>query len=329
MKKNEAQSLIIGVIIKPFSVFNNWRRANRRLFITLYATLSLMMWGLFFFGLVYLISLADSSITYVRVLVPFLAALLISSFSWYLFSIEDKDSERFELRRRIEKVAASQNNTQKELHEFLTFQSMGLDNNLLKIHRYIPIRIFLSEEPSRVMQGEDIPRLFFGCLEAFGFHKADEFPPEIGSWFQRLFGRTKDALSHPELLERLKKIERAVDLQTLHKVQSDIDVNQANAVAALLKAIEGEFETIMQVGSVLLIRTTSADGIRKTWTRTMSQKEMVFLEQNQHLLKQPDDILNALRQNNRALSTHEDALANGRSNKSDSPEGEGCFEGKR
>jgi hypothetical protein len=56
------------------------------------------------------------------------------------------------------------------------------------------------------------------------------------------------------VLERLEKIERAVELKGLGQPQAEIDKKQAAPVASLLKAVEKIPKAAIQAGSILLVK---------------------------------------------------------------------------
>lgn len=89
--------------------------------------------------------------------------------------------------------------------------------------------------------------------------------------------------------ERFAKGERALELQALQKPQAAIDKDQAEAVAAIITALDKTEDAICQVGSILLLKSKG-----RLITRTLTQKELIHLEQHPELLKSPDEILVAL-----------------------------------
>jgi len=122
---------------------------------------------------------------------------------------------------------------------------------------------------------------------------ADEFPEIRGSWFKKWFARSKEVLSQPEVIERLEKIERAVELKAIDKPQADVDDKQAGAIAKLIKCLDKVPNAAVQAGSVLVVKLTT-NNVPMIQARTLSQHEMIELENNQLLLQNPAEVLGKL-----------------------------------
>lgn len=190
------------------------------------------------------------------------------------------------------KVSASQeahSELKQDVHGFLVLQSMGLDLSEVPLPRFMPIRVYLSEaDPKRILSVSNAVR---HLLDTFGFVISDDFPEESGSWWKKWFAKTRDAATQPEVIERLKKIERAVELQGLIKPQSEINKNEAEAVAALIKAVENVPTAAIQAGAILLVKTNNPHSGPCIQVRTLTLRELTHLERNQKLLASPQDIL--------------------------------------
>lgn len=176
-------------------------------------------------------------------------------------------------------------------HEWLAIQSLGLDAAEVKISRFVPLRVYLSDTPANAV--ESVSDAISKLLEAFEFEISDDFPPIRGSWFKKWFVKTRDIATQPEVMERLEKIERAVELKGLGQPQADIDKKQSEAVANLLKAVASIPNAAIQAGSILLVKITSSTG-PVVQVRTLTQRELIHLENNQRLLSSPADLLEKL-----------------------------------
>jgi hypothetical protein len=177
-------------------------------------------------------------------------------------------------------------------HQWLAAQSLGADVSSLSLTRFVPLRIYLSDVPSTGVSqvSEAVDRL----LNSFDFAISDDFPAIRGSWYKKWFAKTKDAVTQPEVIERLQKLERGIELQGLTKPQAEADAIQAQAVQNLIKSLENVPTAAMQVGSVLIIKKTDANGAAIA-VRTLTQMELIHLENNQHLLSSPDNLLKKLK----------------------------------
>lgn len=126
-------------------------------------------------------------------------------------------------------------------------------------------------------------------LDSYGILVEQAKDPIIGSWFRLLLGRTKEALTSPEMADILTRLERAIELQALHKPQAEINSAELDGVAKLITALGQEHNACVQIGSVFLLKV---DGT--IVSRTVSQREMAFLERNPGLLSTPREVLAAL-----------------------------------
>jgi hypothetical protein len=196
-------------------------------------------------------------------------------------------------RSELQRLYAKNQALQEELHSFLIIPSLDLPTSSARFQRLVPVRIYFKETPSAdsiVEITNSVNRL----AETFGFSVSDDFPAIQGSWFKKWIIRSRDAITHPELQDRLQKIERALELKGLEKPQSEIDKNQAQAIAEMIKSLEKIPEAAIQSGSVLLVKT-SVKGKPNIRARTLSQREMIILEKNPDLLFKPQDIFSKIR----------------------------------
>ena len=202
----------------------------------------------------------------------------------FRYQVEQLKDEVRTLQKKLESL-------QIESHSLFAIQTLGLDTNQVQLLRHVPIRAYIDETPAGAI--DSISAAVNEVLIAYGFTVADEFPEIKGSWFKKWFAVTKDALSQPEVIERLEKIERAVELKAIDKPQADVDSKQASAIATLIKALDKVPNAAVQAGSVLVVKLTTPKG-PVIQARTLSQDEMVQLENNQLLLQDPAEVLGRL-----------------------------------
>lgn len=179
-----------------------------------------------------------------------------------------------------------------EWQAFSAVWSLGGDLSDVKLRRYVPVRIFLSESDRRKTRG--VENALKQVLQALHFDVSTEFPGEEGSWWKRLFAGTREAMTQPEVIERLSKVERAVELRGINVPQSEVAKNEAEAVAVLLKAIEGIESVAIQTGSVLIVKSPTPSGGARVHARVLTPVEVAFIEKNQRLLGAPDELLRQL-----------------------------------
>jgi excisionase family DNA binding protein len=161
----------------------------------------------------------------------------------------------------------------------------------------VPVRIYLEDgiDPERVESA------VIDLLEAYGFTVEDRNPPVMGSWFGEL--RVKAKRSNPSVDDQLAKLARAIELQGLDRPQSEVDLNQAEAVRRLLSALATEENALIQSGSIFIIKI---DG--NIIVRNLTQLELSYYNRNPALFKNPRKALDALQ---RGLADHYASSADG------------------
>lgn len=175
------------------------------------------------------------------------------------------------------------------IHAYLVALGLGLDLARVPLQRFVPVRIYLQEQSrSSVARTSDAVVAF---LDELGFRPSDDFPEETGSWFKKWFAKSSSALSQPQVIERLQKGERALELEYLHCKQAEADKNQAEGAAALIRAVSDQRAAVCQIGSILLVKSTDSLGHSHIVTRTLNQAEIIALEKHPGVLKSPADVL--------------------------------------
>ena len=174
--------------------------------------------------------------------------------------------------------------------EYLIAQSAGISPDIIPLPRYVPIRIYLEKGVNSELVTDSVTNL----AKELDIAIANQYEPELGSWFQKLIGRTNDAIPKDELLRRLEKAERALELAKINKVQSEIDNNLGTAASSVIQALKGEDNAAIQLSSLLIVKRTDDNGKSVIATRTLTQKELVYLERNPSLVQNPKDILELL-----------------------------------
>ncbi len=196
-----------------------------------------------------------------------------------------------QLQTEINALKSKADMVQVETHSLLAIQALGLPTNRVRSTRYIPVRAYIDDTPEGAINA--ISEAISDVLKAFGFTVADEFPEIKGSWFKKWFAKSKDVLSQPEVMERLEKIERAVVLKAIDRPQADVDEKQASAIAKLINSLDKVPNAAVQAGSVLVVKLT-INNSPVIQARTLSQEEMIELENNQLLLQNPAEVLGKL-----------------------------------
>ncbi len=133
--------------------------------------------------------------------------------------------------------------------------------------------------------------------EAFGWTLTPDSVPLRGSFFRRFRMAAINLFTSAPAKEIAEEIRRGVELATIHSQQADNDSKQAEAVANLLQALEGTEQGVLLVGSVLILK----DG-GKVSVRTLTQRQLAFLERHQVSVTDPSAVLVALDECARSLS---------------------------
>lgn len=202
------------------------------------------------------------------------------------------ENEQREMKQQFGELTAAHQSLKQELYGFLAAESLGLDSGSIPLQRLIRIRAYSSSDNARV--NAQISDAVMRFCDSLGLAVADNPPAVRGSWWKGWMGKTKAALTRPEVTSRLEKGERALELTYLQRQQAAVDKDQAEGAAALLKALDGTPRAVCQIGSILVLKLPGGDGKPSVVTRTLTQKEMILLEQNQHLMKSPEELLRAL-----------------------------------
>lgn len=142
---------------------------------------------------------------------------------------------------------------------------------------WTPVSVYTSAD-----DGTALKLALTAVLQEFGLAAAVEEPPVRGSWFQRFWARSRDIAESEPVRERLRKLERALELERLGKVQAEIDKAKAEAVAALYGVVKEQQNAVVRMGSIIMIKT--ADDL-VVWT--IGEMEAAALEKNSELLRDP------------------------------------------
>jgi len=194
------------------------------------------------------------------------------------------------LRTELVWLAEQQKFLSRELHEFIIAHLSNFPE--AKLHRVIPIRAYASEIN---LCGEvSLRDALLKVAGAFGFEICDEYPEVRGSWLKSFIGKSKEALSEPEVAVRLQKIERAIELKSLQESQAIVDKTEAEAVANLINSLSQIPNAITQIGSILIVKTTDQDGRVSLVTRTLTPIELIALEHEPQLMRNPVNIFTVL-----------------------------------
>jgi len=177
----------------------------------------------------------------------------------------------------------AQDSTQKELHAFLAVQSLGIEPGGVSLHRFVPVRLYLSSADDE--QIWEVTEAINSFVSAFGFDVSDEFPAEEGSWWKRWYIRTKETITRSKLSAILKDIEQALRLRFIDGPQSEVDNRYAQVVESLAKATENSKDVMAQVGPVLYVKEEDPQGESHVRILHLNRRQLTSLERNPNELR--------------------------------------------
>ena len=177
-----------------------------------------------------------------------------------------------------------------ELHAFLWATSCGVNLAEAELVRFVPSRLYVGDplpDSDRLARLVEALRRFAGTLDLL---PSEELPEESGSWWKKLFFKTKELATHPEVRDTLEAGKRALH-GACEKPQADVNKCQAEAAAALIAALKETKCACIQLGSLLLIKCSDADSNTAVVCRTLTPEELRRLEEKQTVLSDPSRIL--------------------------------------
>ena len=146
---------------------------------------------------------------------------------------DDNKSLKSSLFTHKEEITAFRRTSQ----DYLWLLGAGVDITKVELNRYIPVRIYLSDPVPKQEILNKLSDSIVKLLDDAGFERSDDFPEETGSWWKRFVFRTKNAVTHKEVTDRIKKVERATEIAVLDKPQAEANLCQAQAASALISSL--------------------------------------------------------------------------------------------
>jgi hypothetical protein len=206
-----------------------------------------------------------------------------------------------------------------ELYTHLSEQSFNEATGGARTARYLPIRVYLREA-----QPDDAARVaktVQTLCETLRLSVVSDQPPRFDSFWKVFFTKTRHAVTRPEVIERLRKLERAIELEVLDNKQAAVDKEEAEAVKCLLEAVKGTPNAVIQIGSLLVFKIANDDVGGAVFTVTLTQEQMSRISANPRILAEPNYILDYLskEQSERAASVVPFREVEGRTEQDDVP----------
>ncbi|TCO53619.1 SPFH domain-containing protein [Actinocrispum wychmicini] len=183
----------------------------------------------------------------------------------------------------VELDAAYRQNINGQAHIVLTLSGDG--DPAAAILRAVPVSIYLASD----VDAEAVEAAVLDLLDEAGIDITESKPAIVGSWLGLRLGRFRRHVTATEAGEVTARVERALQARLLDQPQADIDAKQAEAVARLIGALDKQSDACIQVGSLFLIKVG-----QRLVVRNLTPREMAFLGRNQTVLKDPEQVLDAL-----------------------------------
>ncbi|QIJ88286.1 hypothetical protein C7H62_0477 [Mesoflavibacter sp. HG96] len=171
------------------------------------------------------------------------------------------------------------------------FRVVRSDENTQPKETELKCQIYLDTNDDKI--SEKYYQNLLKVLEEQDFILSRENPAEKGSWLKKFWVKSKKTLSSPEVLDRLEKIERGIELKHIDKVQSEVDLNTSQAISNLLESTKDipNFSTL--VGSLLFAKAT-VNGEPIVFAQTLTQDQLKIVKENPSLINKPFDLINKM-----------------------------------
>lgn len=126
-------------------------------------------------------------------------------------------------------------------------------------------------------------------MRRVGLETVETSDVERGSWHRRWKLRETRADSTRTLARLAKKGERAADLHFIQTVRAQADEHEANAVASVVRAVEGMDSAVVQLSSLIVVKHGGA-----LICRVLTEREIRILADHPELLKSPAELFQIL-----------------------------------
>jgi hypothetical protein len=170
----------------------------------------------------------------------------------------------------------------------MSADSLGLDSDAVPLHRFIPVYVYLGggENPEGVLEA------LANFSKELGVDFFDSEAPVISSFWEKIWGKTSTKKTKKELEEAYSKGKEALEVSHIEKPRSEIELNRANAAAALLTAMGNDSKsTAVLYGELLILSLVDKNGDRHNRAITLTKEQNQYIQTNLDVLKDPDTLL--------------------------------------
>ena len=199
------------------------------------------------------------------------------------------NSNFYESKLSPEGLKYAQINTKELFLRSLKKKAKPDETNVLQfsISKCFPVRVFISNEKAK----KEVSEAIDSFLANFGIELFDIGKSETGSFFKNCAAIFKKQVSNENFEEDIKKIKHSLELHAIKKIQSESDKNQAEAASTLIQSLKDVENAAIQIGSILVIKCTNSEGKQQICVRTLTTKEMIYIEEHPEIIKDPRSIV--------------------------------------
>jgi hypothetical protein len=208
----------------------------------------------------------------------------------FYFTLQEIEQLKRDL-HRLEKDLSFFSKNEQDHHaqtmDFLVTMASELSSPSTAITRLLPVTVYVDNHDYNTFV--EVQAAIGQIITEAGFEVAFESDPVRGSWFGRLFARSKFPITLEATEAELRKIEQSLEGQISTPASAEFDASHSDGVAKLIQSLAGTPDAIIQIGSVLLVKV---DGVPTV--RNLTQPELAYLDRNKRLYKMPKEILDEL-----------------------------------
>lgn len=157
------------------------------------------------------------------------------------------------------------------------------------LSQIIPIKVYLASEESS-KQVEDAMQVY---IKEIGGEFIENYPPIYGSWFKEWVAKIYQGKTKEQIEDDFQKARKAIELKTISVPQSKVDLNNSDALSKLINSINDQEYAVLQVGALLIAKYQKNEK-QIIVSKVLNVDELLWLESNQQLLSEPENILDNL-----------------------------------
>lgn len=205
--------------------------------------------------------------------------------------VEQREASEARILEALRIIADSQGAIEKELHATLAAISENGTFDAQKLERVVSFSLYTSS--SDRSKANRLYRALALVIESCGIVILPNIETTFASVFSRFLGRTREALSGPELAERLKKLERAAEIAALDRPQAETDKVDAAVISELSSALKEHDEAIFVTRGFVAVKA-HRNGKARVVIQALSQQQREALSESPLLAKSPQLMLTFL-----------------------------------